>query len=476
MTMGMRERKPLLGLCPIGKFVFSNADAVRYKNLLQQRLAEWSVRTVDLEGVLEDGLVKDQSHVDAVVDHFRRAGVDALFMPHCNFGTEGAVGMIAKRLGVPTLLWGPRDEAPLPDGTRLRDTLCGLFASSKVLHKLDVPFTYIENCGVDDPALAAGVDTFMRAVSVAGALRGGLRVGLIGQRIDFFWSTIVNESELLQRFGVEVQPFDMVDFIAAAQDRARRGRAGYETEVRALRERFVVKGLEDGALVNVLAVRDQMLALIEDNGLAGIAFQTFMSIVDAMGAYVILAEGEVAERYAYALESDIHGVISDVLLRRANYNRSPVYLAEFTVRHPEDDNGVLLWHAGAPLSMRAPDAQVEIGHHWILPSPLSGMTHFRLKDGPLTVARFDGDFGAYKLAVGQGHSMPGPETRNTYLWMAVDDWRRWERLLIEGPFIHHAAMAYGHYGDALVEACRYIPGLEAVRLDRGPQDAAGGEA
>ena len=137
MTMGMRERKPLLGLCPIGKFVFSNADAVRYKNLLQQRLAEWSVRTVDLEGVLEDGLVKDQSHVDVAVEHFRRAGVDALFMPHCNFGTEGAVGMIAKRLGVPTLLWGPRDEAPLPDGTRLRDTLCGLFASSKVLHKLD---------------------------------------------------------------------------------------------------------------------------------------------------------------------------------------------------------------------------------------------------------------------------------------------------------------------------------------------------
>lgn len=39
-----------------------------------------------------------------------------------------------------------------------------------------------------------------------------------------------------------------------------------------------------------------------------------------------------------------------------------------------------------------------------------------------------------------------------------------EYTLIQGPFIHHCAMAYGHFADALVEACRFIPGLQAVRL------------
>ena len=58
--------------------------------------------------------------------------------------------MIAKKMGVPVLLWGPREEAPLPNGVRLRDTMCGLFASSKIIHKLNVPFTYVENCRVDD--------------------------------------------------------------------------------------------------------------------------------------------------------------------------------------------------------------------------------------------------------------------------------------------------------------------------------------
>ena len=123
-------RKPLMGFCPIGKFVFSHEDALREKEALRRKLAEWQAPLVDLEGVLKDGIVRDQSHVGPVVEHFKAKGIDCLFVPHCNFGTEGAVGMIAHKLGVPTLLWGPRDEAPAPDGARLRDTLCGMFASS----------------------------------------------------------------------------------------------------------------------------------------------------------------------------------------------------------------------------------------------------------------------------------------------------------------------------------------------------------
>jgi L-fucose isomerase-like protein len=460
-------RKPLVGLCPVGKFVFSNEDAVRYKELIRSRLREWEVSFVDLEHVLEDGLVKDQAHVETAVAHFRKAGVDCLFLPHCNFGTEGAVGMIAKKLGVPALLWGPRDEALLPDGRRLRDTLCGLLASSKVLHKLGVPFTYIENCRVEDDLLRTGLDMFLRAAAASQVLRNGVRIGLIGQRIDFFWTTIINESELLERFRVEVLPLDMVQFIEAARQRAETSRDAYAAEIRELRESYQVEGFEsDIPLMNVLGVRDQMLALAEAHGLDGIAFQSFMSIIDATGSYCSYAEALVSERLPVGAESDIHGVISDLLLRRANFGSEATFLAEFTVRHPTDDDGILLWHAGAPLSLCNPQDIPSIGHHWILPSPLSGMLHFRLKDGPITVARFDGDRGEYELAVGEGKSMEGPSTLNNYVWMKVDDWPMWERRLIAGPFIHHVAMAYGRYGDALVEACKYVPGLRPVKLGR----------
>ena len=464
----MEARKPLLGLCPMGKFVFSNEDAVRQKVLLQAKLKEWEVPFVDLEGVLADGLVKDQKHVGPVVEHFRRSNIDCLFLPHCNFGTEGAAGMIGKKLAVPTLLWGPRDEAPLPDGTRLRDTLCGMFASSKVLRRLGVPFSYIANCRIEDPVFKEGLFDFLGAASIAGLFRDGTRIGHLGQRIDFFWTTIVNEGELLERFNVEVLPLDMVEFIRNVRDRVAKARTAYEKEVRELRRDCTIEGLDDdGPLINVLAVRDQLLALGEEHGLAGFAIQDFMSLLDEFGAYCFYADSLLAEQYAVGYESDIHGVVSNLMVQRAAFDARPAFLADVTVRHPENDNGVLLWHAGAPVSMCHPDDKVRLGSHWILPSRMSGMTHFRLKDGPITVARFDGDRGEYKLAIGEGESIEGPLTLNNYLWMEVDNWPRWERLLIEGPFIHHIAMTYGHFGKALSEACKYIRGLEPLLLNEG---------
>jgi L-fucose isomerase-like protein len=455
-----------LGFCPIGKFVFSHEDALRYKALIEERLRAWGVDFVSIDGVLPDGLVRDQAHVDPVVDHFRRAGVDALFMPHCNFGTEGAVGMIGAKLGLPVLLWGPRDEAPQPDGRRLRDTLCGLFASSKVLHKLNVPFTYLENCRVDDPRFRDGVDLFLRAVSAANVFRRGARIGHVGQRIDFFWTTIVNESELLERFKIEVLPIDMVAFTRAARERARKHRPAYLKELGALKETAEIVGFEtDDPMIHVLAVRDELLELGERHRLDAFAVQDFDSLIEEMGAYCFYASSAVADRYPIGFESDIHGAISGLLLARASPDARPTWLVDWTIRHPENDNGVLLWHAGAPLSMRHPSERVKIGHHWILPSPLSGMPHFRLQDGPITVARFDGDRGEYRLAVGEGQSMDGPRTLNNYVWMRVDDWPRWERAIMEGPFIHHTGMVYGRCADALVEACKYVPGLAPLRLD-----------
>ncbi len=51
----MSKKQPLLGLCPIGKFVFSHEDALRFKAEIQQRLRRWDIAFADLEAVLPDG-------------------------------------------------------------------------------------------------------------------------------------------------------------------------------------------------------------------------------------------------------------------------------------------------------------------------------------------------------------------------------------------------------------------------------------
>jgi hypothetical protein len=37
---------------------------------------------------------------------------DGLFFPRCNFGTEYAVADLARKTGLPVLLWVLRDERP----------------------------------------------------------------------------------------------------------------------------------------------------------------------------------------------------------------------------------------------------------------------------------------------------------------------------------------------------------------------------
>jgi hypothetical protein len=50
--------------------------------------------------------------------------------------------------------------------------------------------------------------------------------------------------------------------------------------------------------------------------------------------------------------------------------------------------------------------------------------------------------------------------------MEVNDWPRWERQLMEGPYIHHCSCSYGHSADVLQEACRYIPDLQFERFGK----------
>jgi L-fucose isomerase-like protein len=463
------HKEPLIGLCPIGKFVFSHEDAMRLKNLVQAKLDAWKIRYVDLESVLPDGMVRDQKHVEPVVRFFQQQKIDALFIPHCNFGTEGAAGMIAKQCNVPTLLWAPRDDAPLPDGTRLRDSLCGTLATSGVLHTLRVRFSYINNCHVDDDEFHRGVDLFNRAARVVKRMRS-MKIGQIGQRIDFFWSTITNEADLLQRFGIQVMPIDLADLCRTIRRRSEANRDAYREELAAYKEWMCFNHYtNDDDILHNFALRDVLLELAHENDLDGFCLQTFSSIGNELNSFLDFGYCLIADAgYPVAPESDLHGAISSVLIEAASAGSEPSFLPEPTIRHPENDNAVLLWHGNAPLSLRKPHSSAKVDLPWILKGLPTGGVHFKLKDGPLTLCRFAGDSSGYFLGYGEGHTVDGPFTQESYVWLEVDNWPAWERQLVYGPYIHHCSCVYGHCGDVLKEAVRFLPELQLERFGNPP--------
>jgi L-fucose isomerase-like protein len=287
-------------------------------------------------------------------------------------------------------------------------------------------------------------------------------------RVDFFWTTIDNESELLERFGVQIVPIDMAEFLRGVKARAARDQKLYTEELASLRRDWLdTDGLAEEGLLHSLAMRDELIRLGEEWNLDGFAAKSFSSIQEELGPGVGLGDMLLQEWYPVGAETDIHGAISSVLVEAASRADEPSFFPEYTVRHPANDNAILLWHGTAPLSLRHPGVRrIPFRPPWILKGLPPSSPQFRLKDGPLTVCRFDGDTGEYRLGIGQGQAVEGPPSREFYVWMEVDDWPRWERRIMEGPYIHHCSAVYDHCADALEEACRYIPGLLPERYDR----------
>ena len=197
-----------LGFVPTRRNIFSAPAAVEYADLTRKRLEQLGVRFVDVTGINPEGLFYDEADRAAVSRRFREAHVDGLLIAHCNFGTEYVCARLAKELNVPVLLWGPRDECPDENGVRLRDSQCGLFATGKVLRRFGVPFSYLSNCRLEDPAFEQGLMAFLAVCNVVRTFRN-IRILQIGPRPFDFWSTMCNEGELLERFHIQLAPIPL---------------------------------------------------------------------------------------------------------------------------------------------------------------------------------------------------------------------------------------------------------------------------
>ena len=141
---------------------FNKDEAFRVKNEIEAKLRTFEdLEIVNLDSINDEGLLYDVADAEKAAKLFIEKGVDCVFVPHCNFGSEEAVAKLCRAVGKPVLVWGPRDDSPDENGDRLRDTQCGLFATTKVLMQFGVKFTYIRNCRMEDEEFARGFDNFL---------------------------------------------------------------------------------------------------------------------------------------------------------------------------------------------------------------------------------------------------------------------------------------------------------------------------
>jgi L-fucose isomerase-like protein len=484
----LSSQRIILGYAPTRRDFLPNPQEINVrKDAIRKRvdmLVEKStdLELVDIDWLNDEGLLYCAEDIEKVASFFLQKKVDAIFMPHCNFGQEEVVGQLGKIMNVPVLLWGPRDDAP-PKGfaPRPTDTQCGLFASSRALLRCGVTFTYIENCWLDDLVLDKEFDDFIRCVSVVKAFNN-MRIGKISVRPRQFHSLKINASELTEKFGIDVVAINDMEVLSLIKQILQNKTDEVDHVVREIESsvdcttmakdacfREGIDGLN--AFMNCTGVMDtdiikytpmqriaasemMLFEIAQRYGLSAIASDCWMLFSGALGIMPCFAYGDVTDKGLPVIcETDIHGAITSVLLGAAARGRSPAFIADLTIRHPENDNAELLWHRGP-----FPKSLAKRG---VKPVLTECHGQWELAGGDITLARFEGHRGEYKLFADHARGVDGPNTNGNYLWVEVDDWVKWEKKLIYGPYIHHMSGIHGKYADILHQACRYMNHVEA---------------
>ncbi len=452
-----------IGFAPTRRSIFSAPAAVEYANYTRDALRALGVDFVDIDDIASDGLLHDDKDRILIEEKFKNAKIDGLFVPHGNFGTEYEVARLAKALNVPVLLWAPRDERPDANGIRQRDSQCGVFATGKVLRRFQVPFTYLCSCNLDDPEFARGIDNFLRVCSVVKKFRS-LRILQIGPRPFDFWSTMCNEGELLEKFNIQLSPVPIAELTRTME-------AIPDDELAqtldSIREHFDIQ-VNGPALEQIGRLKIAMRSLADQYGCSAIAIQCWNALQDEIGIMPCAANSLLNEEgLPVVCETDIHGAITAIMAEAAGMDENRTFFADWTVRHPDNDNAELLQHCGPwPRSCLA--SRPVIGYPLAFEHP--GAVEARAKDGnTLTLCRFDGDNGEYSLLLGNARSVEGPYTKGTYMWVEVDNWKRLEAKIVEGPYIHHCVGIHQDIVPVLYEACKYL-GIKPDLYDRSDEE------
>lgn len=471
--MTAKSKTLLLGLVPTrrdldGDFFCNSKVAFAKKLKIEAKLKEMGIPYVNLDFLNEEGIINNGLDAKKVADYFTEKGVDALFCPHLNFGTEDAIAKIGKLMNKPLLIWGMRDDAPDSAGNRCTDSQCGLFATSKVLQQFHVPYSYMTNCTLDDPTFERVLRNFLSAASVVKTFRG-MRVGQVAVRPETFWSVKCNERELLEKFSIEIVPITMVEIQDRFNEILENERELLEKEAETFKEKYDAQ-VPDDSLIRTAALKLTFRRWAEEMQLDAVASNCWGPIRQTAGIASCFAFSELTgEGLPIACETDVCGAITSVIAQAATQWQKASFFADITVRHPTNDNAELLWHCGVfPCRTACTDCKPVIGRSFDEHRPT--VTNFRLAAGDITICRFDGIDGNYQLFMAQGHSVEGPMTKGAYGWFEFDNWPRVEHKLINGPYVHHCAGVHQNISTVLYEACKYIPGLTADPISPGKEE------
>ena len=157
-----------------------------------------------------------------------------------------------------------------------------------------------------------------------------------------------NEGELLERFNIQLSPIPMPE-LTAEMKKAKAEKDEVEKVVAYCKEKFNVK-VTDLQLETIAALKVAMRTLADRYGCNAAAIQCWNALQSEIGIMPCAANSLMNEEgFPVVCETDIHGAITAVMLEAAGMDSTRTFFADWTVRHPDNENGELLQHGQFPV-------------------------------------------------------------------------------------------------------------------------------
>ena len=377
-----------------------------------------------------EGLVIEPEEAHAAALELAGKDIDGLAIISGTFHLGHLALEIDKILHKPILLWG-LPELPYNGGKIRLNSVCGV--------NLNASNPYKSGCRNYTTHVGSTIDQdWLDAVRIIAALNR-THLGILGYRAKGFFNLGVYDLNVYHEMGVLIDHFELNDVWSIPVDPE-----ALKVRIAQVKDIFDTSELRDEQIQRVAELSEKFETFFKKNGLTALAvrcwpeFAAEFGISPCAAMSILQSEGRIL-----TCEGDVEGSLS-MVAHRAVGAETP-YLFDFSQVDFEEDSA-LLWHCGvAPCNLWDGRCVRSLSSYF---AGGKGVTaDFVLKDGDVSVCRFDSAGTDYRVFLAQGSVIPmEKELRGTYMKTRFNQHvKDVLQKVVDNGIAHHASVVYGDF-------------------------------
>lgn len=381
---------------------------------------------------------------------------------------NGAVAAL-QDANAPVLMQAYPDEIGKMDFKHRRDAFCGKFSVTDVFYQYKIPFTVLKP-HVVHPLSEAFKQNLNDFAAVCRVVKGMKRfnLGCIGARTTAF-KTVRFDEVTLQRYGINVESFDLSELIFKVNGKA-------DDDKKVLEKKSVLENYADFSrvpeknkltLAKVSAVIDEY---IDEYKLDAITLRCWNEMETILRVCPCVLISELNDRgIVCSCEIDLCSAIT--MRAMALASGMPTACLDWNNNYGDDENKVILFHCG-PVAQTLMDGKGTVTEHKMFakgdPGSGWGSNEGRIKAFDMTFSNCFTESGKLKVYSSEA-KFTGEPIEKEYFGCGgvaeIDDLQNKLLKLAKGGFKHHTTVGVGHMKSVLTEAFKTYLGYEIVDID-----------